>query len=165
MAQMVSFDNAPIRITSWGEWIQGEEPLHPRVVELFSQHLVPTMDGRYFIQLGFQRYELIVDDTAYFVVSLDVEKSDDGTLTGIRIKSSDGKTETLRPDSLMQSREDNAFYCRIIRRELGVPCRFPPGIYHTLGLEMEQDAEGVYLEVNGERYRVADYDSSPVPMA
>ncbi|MEL6546858.1 MAG: hypothetical protein AAFQ82_19690, partial [Myxococcota bacterium] len=150
MAQMVSFDNAPIRITARGEWVQNDEPLHPRVVKLFSKALVATLDGRYFIQLGFQRYELEVEDTAYFVHSIELERDPAGRLSRVVLGISDGRTEVLRGDSLMQG-VDNEFYCRIIRGELGVPCRFPPRHYHTLGLEMEMDDGGPYLELAGAR--------------
>lgn len=163
MAQLVSFDDAPIRITARGEWLQGDDVLHPKVIELFSKHLVPSLDGRYFIQLGFQRYELVVDDTAYFVTSLDVEKNDRGLIERIGLKISDGQRETLRLDSLMQS-DDNVFYCRIIRRELGVACRFPPALYHTLALDIENDGEGYYLGVGGTRCRIVPYRPAPIPM-
>ncbi len=164
MAQLVSFDNAPIRITARGEWVQNDEPLHPRVVALFAQHLVPTLDGRYFIQLGFQRYQLEVDDTAYFVTSIELVHDASGALERVDLSISDGKTESLRPSSMMQG-PNNEFYCRVIRRELGVPCRFPPAHYHTLGLAMEIDEQGPYLELGGERHRVAAYDATPVAMA
>ncbi|MEO1170969.1 MAG: hypothetical protein AAFX94_02805 [Myxococcota bacterium] len=162
MAQMVSFDNGPIRVNARGEWLQGGEPLHPRVVELFSRHLVPSMDGRVFIQLGFQRYELEIEDTAYFVTAMDIEK-DGPRLTQVRLTVSDGREELLRPDSLMQSAE-NVLYCRVLRRELGVACRFSPSLYHTLALEMDEDDAGFYLELNRVRHRVAVYDRTPLPM-
>lgn len=162
MAQIVSFDNGPVRVNARGEWLQGGEPLHPRVVELFCRHLVPTLDGRVFIQLGFQRYELDVEDTVYFVTSLDIEKTE-GRIERVRLGISDGRQEFLRPDSLMQS-IDHVFYCRVLRRELGVPCRFSPSLYHMLALEMDEDPAGHFLEVAGERHRVASYDPTPLPM-
>ncbi len=170
MAELFEIVDLPIRINSRGQWLHGDEPLHPRVQILFEKNVVPRVGGHYAVVLGHARQQLQVDDTAYFVRSI-VEHGDTpgagAGLRGVTLSLSDGHSEELQPQSLMQSPE-HVLYCRIVRHGLSVPCRFSPHQYHSILLHAgvptaEQDNE-VVLIIDGETYTLSPYDRAVVPV-
>lgn len=164
MAKRVEFDSGPIRITARGEWVQNGEPLHPRAALLFAKSLQVNPGGEYAIHLGFQTVPIEIEDVAYFVTSLDVAFDSEGRVDEVRIVVSDGREEHLNPATLMQS-DDNVLYCRVLRDEFAVPCRFPSGHYHSLALHMDMDGEAAYLALKGERYFIQPFERLPKAMA
>jgi hypothetical protein len=64
----------------------------------------------------------------------------------------------------MQS-ADNTLYCRIVRQNFEVPCRFAPQQYHALALHAQTGAEGYSLRLGGHSYPIGPYHRRPVPQA
>jgi hypothetical protein len=159
MAKWFELPDLPIRITARGEWLHGDEPLHPRVATLFARNVVPHADGTYFVQLGYARQQLEVEDTAFFVRSLRAPTVG-GALGAVTLHTSDDVEEALDPSTLMQS-EDNVFYCAIKRHDMTVPCRFTPAQYHELALHAEVDGDAAYLIVGGKRWPIKPYRRVP----
>ncbi len=162
MARLLELEELPIRVTSRGEWLHGDRPLHPRVRELFQKNVVPRADGSYLVKLGPAEQVLEVDDTAYFVTRLTTALGADGRLAAVRLWISDGACEALDGATLMQS-PDNVLYCRLRRHGLSVPCRFTPAQYHELALHAEEAAAGMRLAMGEVDFGFAPYDPRPVP--
>lgn len=163
MARFVELEHLPIRLTERGRWLHGETPVHPRVAVLFSRHIVPQADGRYYIVLGGNEEAVEVDDAAFFVETMNLLEAD-GDLERVDIRISDGKEETLDPSSLMISNE-NVLYARVDRNGFSVPCRFPPSLYHRLALKVEENPDGgFFLPVGGRSYPLKPYVREPKPL-
>ena len=136
----------PIRIKARGTWHHGDQPLHPRVQQLFCRHVVPQANGSYCLKIGHASAILEVEDTAFFVTHLEVIKQGDD-VTAVTLWISDGAQEPLDPATLRQGC-DNTLYCFIVRAHTSVPCRLLPKDYHVLALQMEQapgDAFGLRI--------------------
>lgn len=162
MTYLIELPDLPIRINARGDWLHGTEPLHPRAARLFQKNVVVEAEGGYGIRLGFSHAPLEVEDTAFFVRSVAIYRDSEGEgLKKIDIVVSDDAIEELEPSTLMQSSE-NVFYCRVLRHQLWVPCRFPPHHYHALALNAYLDEKGAFLDIAGKRCRIAPYDSRPL---
>lgn len=170
MTFFLEYSTDPIRLTATGAWMHGDNPIIPRVAELFARHLAVTPEGRYFIVIDRQSAEVQVADTALFVRSLDA-RPDGEKLREVTLTLSDGSSQPLDGATLMQS-DAHVLYCRaacpafvdgVLRGSLMVPCRFPPGLYHQLALHAELDGDAHVLPVGGVRFRFAPYDPSPKP--
>jgi hypothetical protein len=177
MPQYFELPNLPIRITARGDWLHGDEPLHPRVAVLFAKNVVPRLNGTYDVVLGHAKQTLQVQDTAYFVRSIAPQRSARGDgLACVTLWLSDGTTEKLQPETLMQSPQQ-VLYCRLVRHGLWVPCRFLPQQYHSLmlhacerqmqapvpGSAAAQQAQFV-LPVGNRDYDLKPYDPTLVPV-
>lgn len=150
MAKWFQLEDLPIRITARGEWLHGDEPLHPRVADLFARNLVPKATGEFYVQLGMAKQLLEVEDTAFFVRSVQVDASG-AQVREVLLVLSDGTHEALDPATLHQG-SDHVLYCGIIRRDVPVRVRFAPGQANSLGDYLQEDAEGIYWTVGGTRY-------------
>lgn len=161
MATWFELPDLPIRITARGAWLHGDQPLHPRVATLFARNVVPHADGAYFVQLGYARQQLVVEDTAFFVTSIR-PVMDGERIAKVGLQLSDGALEDLNPATLMQA-ADNTFYCRLRRHNLVVPCRFTPAQYHALALHAEMEQDTAMLPIQGRRWPIGAYDARVVP--
>lgn len=161
MATWFELPDLPIRITARGAWLHGDQPLHPRVAKLFARNVVPHADGSYFVQLGYARQQLVVEDTAFFVTSLRTV-TNKSTITKVTLQLSDGMLEDLQPATLMQS-SDNVFYCRLSRHNLSVPCRFTPGQYHELALHAETEGSSIVLPIGSSKWPIRPYAAKITP--
>lgn len=159
MAQILELEELPIRLTARGAFLHGDVPLHPRVAALFARNIVPEPDGNFRIQLGYARHALLVEDTAFSVLSLTVD-GQPGALRSVVLHLSDGAKEPLAPETLMQS-DDNVLYCRIRRHGLRVAVRLSAQQYHTLALSMEACDDGFALRLDDMLWPVAPYDAKP----
>jgi hypothetical protein len=159
VVDLLELDDRPIRLSARGEWLQGDQPLHPRVAQLFARSIAVEA-GRYVLRLRDWTSPIEVEDTAYFVRSSSLDAEPAGGVAGIRLLLSDGAEERLDPRTLMQS-ADNVLYCRIRRGGQLLPCRFSPGQYHELVLAAGGD-DGT-LTIAGARWRLSPYDPTPRP--
>ncbi len=162
MAQVFITDDLPIRVTARGVWLHGTEPLHPRVQTLFARNIFPTSQGHYRVQLGHAKADLEVDDTPYFARSVALRLDVHGKLVGVNLLLSDESEEDLHLDTLMQSR-DNVFYCRILRHDWWVPCRWTPGQYHSLAMHLDLQGTRGALVTDSAHWPIAEYDARPLP--
>lgn len=162
MAYLVELEEHPIRITARGEWRHGPSPLHPKVERLFRRNVTLGNDGNYILQIEFRRAPLEVEDTAFFVQSMRLKEGREG-LAEVELLISDEQWEPLDPRTLMQS-PDHVLYCRIRRQNWAVPCRFQPQEYHELALHCDEDSQGCFLLLGGERYRIQPYRQDWLPL-
>ena len=100
-------------------------------------------EGKYVVQLGRFRGEIEVEEAAFFVTGLDLDR---GTL-----RLSDGSEEALAVESLHPSRRDGALLCRVRRDgvEGGLLARFRHAAQAELLLAVEETAAGGRLPLAG----------------
>ena len=110
MAQLLIIDDLPIRIGTDGQWLHGNEPVHPKVGQLFAKSVYPLEDGTYELRVGQQRAPVLVADCAFYVKSLALLRNSEQALVGVELVLSDGLKERLKPSTLMMSiRPSNAW--------------------------------------------------------
>ncbi len=97
-----------LKLSKYGEWWHnGVQFQNQRLAELFHRSIVwDEEEQKYFVRIGPQRASFTCEDTAYFVVALDVTKSP------WQILLADGSTEVLDPSSLRCGKEDQ-IYCQV----------------------------------------------------
>jgi len=161
LAKLLIIDDLPIRIATDGQWLHGDDPVHPKVDILFSKSVYPLEDGSYELRVGHQKAPVLVADCAFFVRSLTIGRDESGALTTIEIRTSDEHNEILVPSTLMMS-EENVLYCRIERHGFSVPCRFLQRHYYELVELSEVEGDAAFIQVGDKRFELSrPYQSLP----
>lgn len=113
-----------LRIDKEGRWFhEGIEIVREDIRNLFSQHLVLSDDGSYWVQIGNDECPVIVEDVPFVV--LRVTKESEG---GLVLLLNDGQMEPLIGTTL-RFKNSNVPYCRV--RE-GLEARFSRPAYYQL---------------------------------
>ena len=154
MAQLLIIDDLPIRIGKDGQWLHGNDPVHPKVAILFAKSVYPLADGGYELRVAHQKAQVLVADCAFFIRSIELVRDEAKALMGIDLRISDGQRERLDPATLMMS-DENVLYCRIHRHGFSVPCRFLQRHYYELVEAAEIEGELAYIEVDGRRFELS----------
>jgi hypothetical protein len=133
-----------------GSWTHEGVPItHPRLRAAFDRSVryLPG-EGVYVVQLGRFRGQIEVEEAAFFVREVDLERG--------RLRLSDGGREPLNAASLRPSRFDGAWLCTV-KRELhpdGLPARFTHSSQaELLGAGEEGPAGDVWIRIAGQRFR------------
>jgi hypothetical protein len=130
-----------------GRWTHEGIPLHNRRLrEAFDRPVryLPE-EGKYVVQLAHFRGEIVLEEAAFFVRDIDVEKGE--------IALSDRSREVLDVDSLVASPIDGALLCRV-KRDLhpeGLRARFQHAAQAELLHAVEETAAGHILRIGGAR--------------
>ena len=125
---------------------EGEPILNRRLREHFDrsvQYLVE--EQKYIVCLQHFRGEIEVEEAAFFVRQIDLERGD--------LVLSDGTTEPLEVDTLELSPIDGALLCRVKRElvEAGLRARFTHSSQADLLHAAEPEGEGFTIEIAGRR--------------
>ena len=135
-----------------GTWSHEGQPFrHARLRAVFDRSVrYLPQEGIYVVQIGRFRGQIEVEETAFFVRSVDTEL---GELT-----LSDGSAEALEVASLRASTADGALLCTV-KRELiaeGLPARFTRTAQAALWGAAEDDPQGPCLHLGGRRVRLPE---------
>lgn len=132
-------------------WFHDGEPvLHPRIVELFNDSLVPTEDGRFQLRIGTDWAYVTVEDAAYRVTGLDAGE------TAVFLRLSDKTGEALEPGTLALG-PDGVLTARV--KAGRAKARFSRQAQVALGALLEESPEGLTLALKSARLSV------PLPKA
>jgi uncharacterized protein len=132
-------------------WFHDGEPvLHPRIVELFNESLVPTDDGHFQLKVGGDWAYVTVLDAAYRVTGLDV------TETRLFLRLSDKTGEPLDPSTLALE-SDGVLSVRV--KQGRAKARFSRQAQVALGALLSESGSGLTLVLPGARLDV------PLPKA
>ncbi len=124
-------------------WFHDGEPvLHPRIVELFNESLVPTDDGRFQLKVGNDWAYVTVQDAAYRVTGLDV------TPTRLFLRLSDKTGERLDPGTLALE-PDGVLSVRV--KDGRAKARFSRSAQVQLGALLEESPGGLTLALGEAR--------------
>jgi hypothetical protein len=130
-----------------GRFTHEGQPIRNRKLRAAFERSVRYLpdEAKYVVQLGRFRGQIELEEAAFFVRSVDLER---GTLA-----LSDGSEEPLDPATLSLSALDpDALLCRV-KRELapqGLPARFERGAQAELLLGVEEAAQGPGLRLAGQ---------------
>jgi hypothetical protein len=123
-----------LRIDKDGRWFhEGVEIVRADIRNFFSQHLVRSDDGSYWVKIGNDMCPVTVED-APFVVARVMKKPD----RGLELLLNDGRAEPLEVGTLTISRS-NVPYCRLSD---GLEARFSRPAYYQLAAFIEYDETG-----------------------
>jgi uncharacterized protein len=127
-------------------WLHDGEPIvHPRIVELFNQSLVPTDDGRFQLQVGKDWAYVTVEDAAYRVTGLDAGE------TQVFLRLSDRTGEALDVSTLALG-ADGVLTARV--KAGRASARFSREAQVALGELLEDAPEGPTLALPSARLAV-----------
>jgi uncharacterized protein len=118
----------------------GELVLHPKIVELFNESLVPTEDGRFQLRIGQDWAYVTVEDAAYRVTGLDTDE------THVFLRLSDKTGEALEPGTLALG-EDGVLTAQV--KHGRARARFSRQAQVALGALLETSSEGLVLKLAG----------------
>jgi hypothetical protein len=118
----------------------GELVLHPRIVELFNESLVPSEDGRFQLRIGQDWADVRVEDAAYRVTGVDTDE------TRVFLRLSDKTAEALEPETLALG-EDGVLCAQV--KQGRAKARFSRQAQAALGALLEPSADGLYLRLPG----------------
>ena len=101
MAGFWAIESGEIRFGKDGRWYSDSEPIeNPRIAGLFSRHLVQREDGQWWILMGDERAQVVIEDTPWVVARVDGNGPH-----GFTIGLNDGTAEALDPETLTLSAE------------------------------------------------------------
>jgi uncharacterized protein len=123
----------------------GEAVVHPRIVELFNESLVPTDDGRFQLRVGADWAYVTVEDAAYLVTGLDV------TETQLFLRLSDRTGEALVPSTLSLE-ADGVLAARV--KQGRAKARLSRAAQAALGALLEESEGALALKLGGARLAV-----------
>ncbi len=121
------------------------EITHERTRRLFAKNIRrDPSTGRYYVRVGEQSAEVVVEDTPYTVRSVTVREGPDGRPEDYILHLNDETQETLAPESLRIGPE-NVLYCKV--KEGAERARFLRAAYYQIcaGLEYDETADRYWL--------------------
>lgn len=136
-----------IRLDDRGQWThEGLMFDNRRIIDLFFRNVGRTEGGTWVLEIGRFTYPITVDDTGFFVDSVDWSS------TPPTLRLSDGTTEALDVDSLHYEPKGR-LYCRI--KDGAFRARFKRSAYHSIMDHLRED-DGQILFVMGDQTKVLD---------
>jgi len=128
-----------------GRWFNdGTEITHVLLTRAFDQWLRPAPDqsGRYCLSNDINWAYVSIDGPPRFVRALELDDV-------VTLRLSDQSVATLDPNTLREG-PDGALYCDVPE---GMVARFDQHATMQLAAILDEDDDGVFLTIGGERYR------------
>jgi hypothetical protein len=131
-----------------GRWFQDGQALeHPNLTRAFDRWVGRADDGRYCLKNDINWAYVTLEGAPFFVRRVRVDKSA-GNARVTLLLSND--TEQLLRSETLRSGDDGALYCDL---DDGMVARFDRSAMSQLEALVGEDAEGIYLEIGGNRVR------------
>jgi len=112
------------------------EITHGRTRLLFSKSIRRDPTGKYYVHVGPESAEVIVEDAPYTITSVTLQEEPDGPPQGYILHLNDETQEPLASDSLVVS-EQNVMYCRVKGGE--ERARFLRAAYYQMCAKLHYD--------------------------
>ena len=131
-------------LTRNGVWLSNGEPVtHERTLLAFSRNLYRSKEG-FEIRIGPERKTVHVEDTPYFVVSIDGVPE-----LGFSLSLNDGRTVELEPTSLRY--QPGRLTCKVPHPNENTheEARFLSNAYHELLKHVEKNEQGFVIRIEG----------------
>lgn len=136
-----------IRRDAGGRWFNGEDRVeHPILARRFDGWIDRAEDGRFCLSNDVNWAYFALEGPAYFVRAAAVGEGGEG----VTLQLSGDRTEILDPKTLRQD-EHGALWCDV--REGRCPARFDNNAAASLADIIDEDDEGVFIALDGERVR------------
>lgn len=134
-----------IRRDAQGRWFNGDDPItHPNLVRAFDSWIDLAPDGRFCLSNDINWAYITLEGAPLFVRSITLTEG------GVTLSLSDGRQEPLDPSTLRQGR-GGTLYCQA--REGKMAAQFEREAMQKLESVLGEDADGVYLGLDGSRVR------------
>lgn len=146
MTGFYAIQNSEIRFGRDGNWYaDGERIANPRIAALFSRSVEPCSGGGYRLRVGDETAPIIVDDTPYVVVGVDIAAA-------IRVTLNDGTQEQVAAESLALS-DDNVFYITV--KGGAATARLLRQAHYQIASHVAEAGDGSFvLRVGGREYPI-----------
>lgn len=136
-----------IRRDRHGRWWNDQDPIdHPNLVRAFNAWVDVAEDGRFCLKNDINWAYVTIEGAPLFVHAARIEGDT------VRLSLSDGREEVIDPSTLRQDAE-GALYCTA--RGGTMAARFDKAAMTQLAELIEEDGEGVFLSIGGEKVRPA----------
>lgn len=134
-----------IRRDARGKWWNGPDAItHPLLTQAFDSWIDVAEDGRFILKNDINWAYIRVEGAPIFVRSLEADED------SVQLRLSDGRSEALIPATLRQNDEGELF-CQVRGGKLAA--RLDPHAAMQLESRVDEDDEGPYLELQGQRVR------------
>ncbi len=131
-----------------GRWFDDGVPIeNEAIARAFDRWLTRAPDGRWVLKNAVNWVYVRIEGAPFFVVAFDFE--------AMALTLSDGTTAVLDPSTLRQDPEGR-LYCQI----RGETARFERQPLMALMPVLQEDDEGLYLELQGSRVRLPVVDDA-----
>ncbi len=142
-----------IFIDKEGLWYhRGVEMIRREFIRLFYQNMELDLEGRYLINWGDTRCYVEVEDTAFVVTRVSLERGSGRQPSRFEVRLSDDTHEVLAPDTLRVGK-DHVLYCTV--KSDTFPARLTRAAYYQLAEFIEEDGGGYFLHLNGQKHYIA----------
>jgi hypothetical protein len=132
--------SAPLFLDKEGRWFhEGVEITHLRTLLLFSRNIRRDSMGKYYVQVGSESAEVVVEDAPYMVKSVTIEEEPGGLPKDYILHLNDETQEPLEPGSLLVG-EENVMYCRV--KGGSERARFLRAAYYQICAKLQYDETG-----------------------
>jgi hypothetical protein len=120
-----------------GRWFhEGVEITHGRTRLLFSKSIRRDPTGKYYVHIGPESAEVVVEDTPYTITSVTLQEEPGGLPQGYVLRLNDETQEPLESGSLVVN-EENVMYCRVKGGE--ERARFLRAAYYQICARLQYD--------------------------
>ena len=120
-----------------GRWFhEGVEITHGRTRLLFSKSIQRDPTGKYYVHVGPESAEVIVEDAPYTIRSVTLQEESDGPPRDYILHLNDETQECLESSSLVVS-DENVMYCRV--KGGTERARFLRAAYYQICARLEYD--------------------------
>lgn len=148
-----------ITIDKEGRWYhRGVEMVRREFIRLFYQHMSIDSLGRYVIDWEGERCYAEVEDTAYVVRRVVLQKQGQASNSRFILLLSDDTLEELMPDTLFIG-NNHIPYCTI--RDGTFAARFSRPAYYQLAQHIDENQGTYFLAVNGQRHVLYQEEQNP----
>ncbi len=135
-----------------GEWWSDGWPVDDHELRDELSRSLFAEGGRLFIRCDGEIHPVAVEIAPLFVRDVDERRDASGALVAIEIHLHDGRSETLRPQTLAVDERDRLF-CEATPARLRA--LFTRPAFYRLMSNLRQDEDGYHLRVGGVRYAIA----------
>jgi hypothetical protein len=124
------------------------------IIQLFYQHMEMDSRGRYIIHLASQKCYVDVEDTAFVVYRVTLERREQGHERFL-VWLSDHTQETLNLNTLYVGKE-NVLYCRV--KDGRFPARFRRAAYYQLAEHVGEERGEYFIFLHGRKHVIRHLD-------
>lgn len=130
----------PLFLDKEGRWFhEGVEITHSRTCLLFSKNLRRDPAGRYYVSVGHESSEVVIEDAPYVVKSVTIQEGADGVPLDYILRLNDETEETLGVGPLTVNAR-NVMYCMV--KEGTERARFLRAAYYQICVQLQGGGEG-----------------------
>jgi hypothetical protein len=142
-----------------GDWFcEGNPVLDRELLKILSASLFER-EGRYYIRCEGEVHPVDVEDAPLWIKYVYISKNAEGEIEAIDIELTDGRKETLRPETLWLEAE-SSLYCLATRKNL--KARFGKIAYYEIAnhISWDESAQCYYITIKGQAFPISNKEKT-----